>query len=79
MSNADDPAVSLNSADLNVLVFAVSIVGISVMVLLFVNEVRFYMTPYIENEVSFMNCVRVRFLHCILPCSPPHRKVRREV
>jgi hypothetical protein len=33
-------------------VFAVSIVGISVMVLLFVNEVRFYMTPYIENEMS---------------------------
>jgi hypothetical protein len=54
VSNSDDPAVCLNSADLNVLVFAVSIVGISVMVLLFVNEVRFYMTPYIENEVSFI-------------------------
>lgn len=33
---------------------AVSIMGISLMVLLFVNELNFYMTPYLENEVSLL-------------------------
>ncbi|GAQ85978.1 hypothetical protein KFL_002630210 [Klebsormidium nitens] len=31
---------------------AISIMGISLMVLLFVNELQFYMTPYTENEMT---------------------------